>query len=328
MNYNDILKLSSNDVVDSVSGKVIGVYLKEPTPAQKNKGIHVQEVVLQNDDGDKIRLRINSAGMHLDPQDARGRQFKFESAPNEKGKLSGLAANVFNGNTTINVYKDAIITGDRSNGQVPPSGAYKPAQEVSLSKSVGRVDLDDHVATIVSLVKKVDEQMDGTEISETTPEVYSDFLVRLATTVYIQCCKDNLIKKRETYEPVKLVDGRPVGKTYPSVSEIVDLALKGELTAEQFQKYDELGQYNWEEIYDEVEERLVKLGHDRDSIAAAFDDTKAHYIKRTKNFSSPEFLKVVLTDVPTFIGAVETAHEGLLQPEATKSSKKTDDIPF
>lgn len=325
MNFDEILKLKDRETIDSISGKVVGVYDKEPTPAQKNKGISPQEIVLQDENGVKIRCKINSEGMHL-PQDARGRYFKFEGTPNERGNLSGLSANVFNGKHTVNVFKDAVITGDRAIPEASPSPVARPRpKEVSMSGPVGRVDIDDHVSAICSMVRKVDAEMAGAQITEVTPEVYADFLVRLATTVYIQTCKDNLIRKREAYVPVKLADAPKA----PNIQEIVDLAMDGKLTAEDFAKYDAEAQYNWEEIYEEVADRLKKRGHDADAIEKAYDDAKAHYTKRTKNFKTQDFCKVVLQDVGSFVEAVETAHETLLSPESTRAvNNDTSDIPF
>lgn len=322
MNFTEVLNLKDKETIDKIAGKVTGIFENKATPKQQAAGIFPQDVVLQDDDGVKIRCKINAATMHL-PQDARGRHFTIESSPDEKGKMVGVSKNVYNNTHTVNVYKEAIITGDKAGYR--PSPAPKPDRgapsEVSLQIPKGRVDMDDHVAALVGLVKKVDAEFSGSSISD--DEEYNDFLVRLATTVYIQACKENMIPKREVYVSPKLAKAEPESC---SVESIVDQAFAGTLTSEEVKRLDSKCNYNWEEIYDEVADRLVKRGHDRDDVNAAFDDAKAHFIKRTQNFSSPEFCKVVLTGVPSFVEAVETAHEKGLDPKP--KSKKDDDIPF
>lgn len=322
MNFTEILNLKDKESIDSIGGKVTGIFQNQATPKQKAAGINPQDVVLQDDDGVKIRCKINAETMHL-PQDARGRYFKIEAAPDEKGKMVGISKNVYNNTHTVNVYKDAIITGDKATHGEPTPSRPSSYRDLPLDRPKGRVDLDDHVAALVGLVKKVDTEFSGSDISD--DEEYNDFLVRLATTVYIQACKDNLIQKREVYQPVVAT---PIKVKHCSVENIVDQAFAGTLTSDDVKRLDSECNYNWEEIYDEVADRLVKKGHDRDDVNAAFDDAKAHFIKRTQNFSSPEFCKVVLTGVPSFVEAVETAHENGLNPKSKSKNDDKDSIPF
>src|SRR5688572_10624342 len=113
MNFAEILELKNGVNIQKLEGKITAIYGKTPTPAQKAKGIIPQDVVLQGDDGVKVRLVIMNDDMHL-PPDAVGRRFVFESTPNDKGQPSGVSKNVYGNYHTVQVYRDAVITGDKA----------------------------------------------------------------------------------------------------------------------------------------------------------------------------------------------------------------------
>lgn len=315
MNFKDILNLPDTAAVELVEGTVKGVYGRKQTDKQKKAGIMPQDVVLIDDSGDQIRLCILNESMHL-PEDAKGRIFRFECTPNEKGKPSGIFVNEYNGNKTLQVMRDAVISGDRA--KPPVKQEVRQVADAPLPMEVPArryADIKDHVAAICEMVRLVDNEMSETEIAK-SPD-YSDFLVRLATTVYIQASKENLIKPSKPV-PAAIVQMTraelPAGMLPEEAPEltnarvsteyIVNKAIALKLEPEEVDHINGLGGYNWESIYDAFEAGLLKAGHKKEHIHAVYDSLKAQYMSRNKSFSNKEFCLVVMKSTASFLEEV------------------------
>lgn len=342
MNFNEILLLKDKEPIDTIRGKVVGIYAKKATPGQTKAGIAPQDVVITDSDGVKIRLTIMSEGMHL-PEDAKGRTFKFESTPDEKGKPSGLAKNVYGNYNTVQVHRDAVISGDKSAPiESKPQRAEGYAMPPEAEAPRGRADLGDHCHTLAEIIKMMDGELEGSELQAS--ENYPDMLQKLATTVYIQASKEGLVKRRAQVPTVvvhmteeaaprpavqeKKPEPAPAGPRL-TVDQIVKLAVQGELDAATIESCDKQGGYDWEAIYDKYEAILKKdFGFQAEHVNSVYDELKASFTRRTKRFDNTAFCKCILCDCDTFKGSIADRASRPAQPAQAAVTPETDDIPF
>lgn len=89
----ELKSMGNKAVVDSFEGYVTAIYpAKEPTPAQKNKGIHAQSIQVSGgagESGQVIYVTLLKQHFHID-KSLEGEKFRFESTNSDKGNLEGL----------------------------------------------------------------------------------------------------------------------------------------------------------------------------------------------------------------------------------------------
>lgn len=343
MNIADILKLPDKTSVDQVSGTVKGVYTKNPTANQKKAGIHPQDVVIIDDDGYSIRVVLMKEKQHI-PVDSKGASITIESTAGDGGKPIGLWTDLYN--NVVKLQADgacAISMKDGPAKQAPSEPDTKPDKVPEAGAPVqqtGRIGWEDHVDCLVEIVKRMDEKLQGmTFVSDTA---YPDYLTRLSTTVYIQAAKDNLVRRPRAIAQavVQMVEKaqeeeapQPVlkPKAVLAPSDVVFLAFTGALTTKAIEELHAAGRYDWESIYDMLEQKLIAdKGLTQEAINSAYDETKGYYVQRTKRFDNSEFCRVILSGVDSFI---ETAQSKNTKPThyrqpAQNTTANEDDIPF
>lgn len=328
MKLKDVLDLKHGDIVDFVEGKVRGVFTKRPTPSQQKHGIHQQDVVLEDEEGHSLRVIIMNQVMHI-PDDSKGRVFKFESVGDDRG-AAGLKCDIWDNVTRVQadsraaiMAMDKLVSREESSSKPAERREAKPLPPERESRTVG---IDDHIGTLVEIIKKMDENLNTMTFAG--GDDYGDLLTRLSTTVYIQAAKEGLVRQRkgsqpfvpvvvqaaaedcrERKEPVKVCPLTTTSKLVPEkmhaarVSEeyIVNKAFAGELKSGEVKIIDELGGYNWETIFDKFQEKLVTEGHIAEDIGNVYDDLKAGYMQRTKKFSNADFCKFLMCDAQSFM---------------------------
>lgn len=349
MNFKEILELKDKAPIQKMVGKVTAIYEKKPTDRQKSAGIHPQDVVLQDDEGTKVRACIMNEGMHL-PPDAKGRRFTFECTPDEKGQPSGLFKNVFNNYHNVQVYRDAVISGDKSKPE-PEKDKPAPPREVAMGTATGRADIRDHIAAMGNILRLMNDELADCGVCEGDPQTFDDMVARLATTVYIQVAKDGLIKRRQqvaenvvqsaSFTVASVTDAarpetpNPIRSRFTD-EHVVGKALKGALSSEEVEELNAQGGYDWEKLYDMLEARFKEEGYKAEDVGAAYDEAKASFTRRTKKFDNPAFCRVILSGVDSFRGAIETAAKirdekeqaGGKEKSYRKDEVTTDEIPF
>jgi len=89
----ELKSMDNKAVIDSFEGYVTAIYpAKEPTPAQKNKGIHSQSIQVSGgagESGQVIYVTLLKQHFHID-KSLEGDRFRFESTNDDKGNLGGL----------------------------------------------------------------------------------------------------------------------------------------------------------------------------------------------------------------------------------------------
>jgi hypothetical protein len=90
----EIRAMDNKVVIDSFEGVIETAYApKDPTPAQKNKGIHSQ-FLLVSDGERKIGVTLLKKHFHIG-KDCEGDRFRFESTADDKGNVGGLEVSKF-----------------------------------------------------------------------------------------------------------------------------------------------------------------------------------------------------------------------------------------
>lgn len=329
MNYDDIRNLKDKQAVPSVSGKVTAIYNNNPTANQERVGIHPQDVVLEDESGDKMRMCIMNKGMHL-PADAKGRTFTFECVMDEKGKPSGVYTNFYGTRKGVQIMKDGVISGDRSTQHKQRNEPGDEVKQVSMETKSTRPTIGDHQAALVEILKGMEVHLADTVFAQD-----ADYLTRLATTVYIQICKEGLVKGREVVPQAIVQMSKTASNMVPAQAQrptpkvsdayIVGKAVKGELKASEVKELHATGSYNWESLYDQFEQQLIKDGYNADTIGEVYDNLKAISSKASGKFDNAEFCRTVLSDPATFIDSLN----GEVKPaEYREKVNDPNDIPF
>jgi hypothetical protein len=105
----EVLQLNDKERITAVAGIIVSVEApREPSQAQAAKGIHVQNFRIVSSKGTPLQCQFLSAAMHIDDS-VRGQKIILKSADTERGPY-GLQVNIYNGNLSLVVSKDASFT--------------------------------------------------------------------------------------------------------------------------------------------------------------------------------------------------------------------------
>lgn len=198
-------------------------------------------------------------------------------------------------------------------------------------KVTGRAGIGDYVHAMGSIIKKMDVELSETELS--ADPTYSDLLSRLSITIFIECSKQGLVKPRRLAQPVTIA--LTSEESVPSVAYLKDeyvvgKALKEGLSTEDVSELERLKADDWERLYDLIEARLIADGWNKKMIGEAYDESKAQFTRRTKQFDNRAFCKAVVTGANIFVESIEAIRDRInseATPRKTTPAATTTQAP-
>lgn len=317
----DIALQKHGTVIESVTGRIAELFKPDaPSPKQAEKGIHSQNLVIEDDSG-KIRCQIIHAPMHLPPS-CRNRVATLRSVNGEKGKM-GLRVNIYEkdgkSNFTLVIDRNATIsvTEDEPAQQREQTTGDKQTKS---SKTHARPTAFDHEEYFKSLVQRTAEwvlpglfsgekRAVGMNVDQTSLACL-DIATRIATTVYIQVSKDNLIPVQQPVqesdpmtEPVHPPSGEPKQPREEVIREIVGYVITSKLEKKHAEKLEAAG-VSWSEVYDELAKNLIKE-YGQASVDQAHDDSRARLAEdKSVGMNEEKFYRALCRDYVAFTGLI------------------------
>lgn len=294
--------MKDKESIPSFEGVVSLVRAPKPeadlSDAQKNKGIHPQDIAVADDDGTVLEIQIITSKLHV-PATLRGHKIRVECGNNE-GQPCGLRASVYQGKCKAVISSGASITKLSSEptettkpkeDQVGPPKKQDPSKGQPAQGKFVLPSIRDYSHVLSSLFGEWTEllKVEGIEKKD-----QFDLALRAATTVFIQVAKDGLVapsSKKDSQEEF----------AKPTIQKFATQVMDGSVspTSKDGKKLTEvvgMGLFSWKELSDKVKSVYAA------PVQKAYDDEmskiKAMLMKRGDN--ADDCYKIVLMDFKTF----------------------------
>lgn len=336
MNLGEILLLKHKTLINEIKGQIVAVNKpNNPTENQAKYNIHPQDIVIEGTDGVRVTLQLTSKEMHLTPKE-KGKLLTARSTPKDNGNGSdGVSVNVYEPpgkdrvfKVTVNKFASVVIT------ELSGAPASAPAQtKVDGKKREDggfiRLDLSDHVDALWGLTVSFNDKITG---GAAVGDDW-DLAQRLATTVYIQACRDGLIRPSGAPK-VPEVEAKPEPKKpEPPMSreDAIGQVLTRSLTNQLKPDDDERLLYScgakWSDVYDALVEHMKVQGFTQSNIDYAHDEFRS-MLARTAGMDEEKFYRSVCSDYDTFSEYTAGPPEmTAAAAQATQDEIQEDDIP-
>lgn len=331
MKISEINTLKKGNIIPSLEGRIIQIYYKPPTDAQKKANIDSQDVVVEDDDGDQVKVQIIRKSMHI-PAGSQGRRILFECGEGERGP-DGLSADPYQGNMKVCCSGSASIRfRDEEPQKLPDKTPDKaPAKVAENTESIRRItNIHDHALTIVEIYNTIFDRLRRDDCD------MKDEVSRLATTVYIECARQALVKPRVEGDPAPAPMDYPTQKVdVEKEAELEDAAspepaemtlkdvvnkqfLEGGCDMVKMERFLKNRKIPWEHVYDEMVARIVSTGIMKKYVDQAYDEFNG--ARLAKGTSEDKFYETLFKNMTDFAATARDIQKEKEEPE--------DEIPL
>ncbi len=331
MKISQILLLPNKGEVDKVVGIITAVKAPAtPTANQIPHGIHTQDIVIQDEDGQSLTAQIMSKDMHLPPK-ARG--CKILITASDRG--TGLSVNIYKQNVTLSVSKWAgIQVFENDLDQSGPTQFDKPSAQRAKSDTPSNNAKSNNAPTmtIEILTDSFMEIFNNVlgRLPELSPEVAVENARCITTTLFIEGNRQGLIRpprqevakqaeKPESQEQRNVEPQRPKTDPKEVLSKIVHSVRSETLDVDRASAAMERNSLTWEQVYDAASAHLSTL-YGQETVDSIYDRMKASMMASgVGTMDNERFCREICQGFSTFAEEVKAFNKSEIDP---------DDIPY
>lgn len=333
MNIKQAYLAKHDEIIDSITGKLVRVFpLRDQTPAQKKHDIHPQDLEIEDESGQTIKIQLIRQSMHI-PATERGKTFRFSSTATERGP-DGLRMNIYkpegkdaviklvgSQHCSINVVSGAAAE-EPAKQAAPQSGKEAPrkARQTQPDGVEHRVKL--YFDVMDEVVRQVEERNPLGTADNDSLGGFSPSDIKEITTGIVMSFKGDYGKYAPAFFNSEAEhnpgsedppERAPADKAEPAkkdpgkvINAIITDASTGVLK-EKIEKANAAIQslgLTWVKMYDHLVERL-KLLFSQAEIDAAYDSLRAMAQHAAPKMSDEEFCQSLFNDYQTFYEEIQ-----------------------